>query len=432
MTGGAVLQLVAYGAQDVYLTGNPQITFFRQVYRRHSNFSMEWVPQRDMNSNGQFGHRMEVVIDRVGDLLGAMHLEVAVPPLMQVQTGLNASGQPQNSTWVGFCNSFMHAVIESVEMQIGGQVIDKQYGDWLEIWSELAIDESQQFGYRQMIGKWNTDIALQCNAKPDTCRDLYRFRVPLQFWFNRHPGLYLPLLALQYHEVRFVFNIRAPADLIKSDVYLSNPVAADGKPWNARDIVLWTNYVYLDTDERRKFVQNSHEYLIEQIQYNIGLGIPDRAESFTAQMEFNHPMKEMIWVIPDVTACELSGNSLTGNEYFKYSPNGLDTFNTAKLVFNGNDRFDAKHAEYFRNAQTFEHHTRIPRKFIYVYSFGLKPEEIQPSGSCNASRIDDIRINITFGGDACCLNSNRQLRLYARNYNVLRIMSGQGGLAFSN
>ncbi len=146
MTGGALIQLIAYGAQDVYLTGNPQITFFKLVYRRHTNFSMEWVQQKDQNTNGKFGKRMEIVIERVGDLLGSMHLEVTVPPLLQEQPGFDANGNEATSTWVGFCNSFMHAVVRSVEMQIGGQMIDKQYGDWLEIWSEISLDEGKQYG----------------------------------------------------------------------------------------------------------------------------------------------------------------------------------------------------------------------------------------------------------------------------------------------
>lgn len=430
MAGGALIQLVAYGAQDIYITGNPQITFFKLIYRRHTNFSMEWIQQRDQNSNGKFGHRMEIVIDRVGDLLGAMHLEIEVPALLQEQSGLDANGLPATSTWVGFCNSFGHAAIKTVDMQIGGQLIDRQYGDWLEIWSEISLPESKQAGYRRMIGKHNTDVALQFNAIPNNCSTSYKFRVPLQFWFNRCPGLYLPLLALQYHEVRITFDLRAPAELIRSDVRLINPVDYAGQPWNARDISLWANYVYLDTDERKKFVMQPHEILIEQLQFNTPLGIADRAENFSAQMEFNHPLKEFIWVIPDVTSCELEGNSLDGNEYFAYSPNSRDTFERGKFIFNGNDRFDAKQAEYFRQAQTYEHHTRIPLKHIYVYSFGLKPEDMQPSGTCNASRLDDITVSFTF--NSACLQSNRQLRMYARNYNILRIMSGQGGLAFSN
>jgi hypothetical protein len=442
MTGGALIQLIAYGAQDVYLTGNPQITFFKIVYRRYTNFAMEWVQQKQISSNGKFGQRMEIVVERVGDLLGACHLEVSVPALKQVQSGLNALGQTTNSTWVGFTNSFMTAVLKSIQFEIGGQLIDKQYGDWMEIWSEIAINESLQRGYREMVGKWiGSTEALQNNAVPYECKKNYKFRLPLLLWFCRNPGCYLPLIALQYHEVRFILDLRSPNELIRSDVNIQTPLAWDGTLWNANDVQLWSNYVYLDTDERRKFAQLNHEMLIEQLQYNTAIGIPDRVEYFNMELEFNHPLKECMWVIPSEITC---GNSLTGNDYFNYSgayiddpanplslPPFIDTFSKAKIVLNGNDRFDAKDAEYFRLAQPYEHHTRCPQKQIYIYSFGLRPEEIQPSGTCNASRIDSFVLNVTFGED-CCLAVGRQIRFYATNYNILRIMSGMGGLAFSN
>jgi hypothetical protein len=437
MAGGALTQLIAYGAQDVYLTGNPQITFFKMVYRRYTNFSMEWVQQKATNSSGKFGQRFEVVIERVGDLLGETHVEVSVPALMQVQPGFDINGNAVNSSWVGFCDSFMHAACRVMELQIGGQMIDRQYGDWLEIWSELTIPDSKQRGYRQMIGKYvGTVDVLRYNALPYNCQKNYRFRLPLQFWFCRNPGCYLPLVALQYHEVRITIDLRAPAELIRSDVIITDPLDWNGQPWNANDVQLWSNYIYLDTDERRKFVSLNHEMLIEQLQFNTQIGVPDGANYQNIELEFNHPLKECMWVVPSDPIC---GNSLTGNDYFNYAgnltgtdlPPFVETFNQAKFVLNGNDRFDAKFAEYFRLAQTFQYHTRTPQKHIYVYSFALKPEELQPSGTCNASRIDSFVFNINFG-EECCSSTSRVVRLYATNYNILRIMSGMGGLAFSN
>lgn len=437
MAGGALTQLIAYGAQDIYLTGNPQITFFKMVYRRYTNFSMEWVQQKATNSNGKFGQRFEVIIQRLGDLLGETHVEVSVPALKQEQPGFDAEGNPATSTWVGFCDSFMHAACRVMELQIGGQMIDRQYGDWLEIWSELTIPDSKQRGYRQMIGKYvGTVDVLRYNAIPYNCQKNYRFRLPLQFWFCRNPGCYLPLIALQYHEVRISIDLRAPNELIRSDIIIPAPIDWNGQPWNANDIQLWSNYIYLDTDERRKFASLNHEMLIEQLQFNSQIGIPNGANYQNIELEFNHPLKECMWVVPSDPVC---GNSLTGNDYFNYAGNlaGSDlppfaeTFSQAKFVLNGNDRFDAKYAEYFRLAQTYQYHTRTPQKHIYVYSFALKPEELQPSGTCNASRIDSFVFNISFGQE-CCSSSDRVVRLYATNYNILRIMSGMGGLAFSN
>jgi hypothetical protein len=425
---GAVVQLVAKGAADTYLTGNPQISYFKMVYHRHTNFAMEWIRQKNMTTYGVLGKPIEVIIDRVGDLLGATHLELTVPALQQEQPGLDALGNPATSKWVGFCNSFMHAVVRSVEWQINGTKIDKQYGDWLEIWSEISIDESKQAGYNNMIGKWNTAFSLEVNALPSACRNYYKFRLPLQFWFCRNPGCALPLIALQYHEMRLIFDIRGPAELIRSDVNIQQPLDFRGQPWNLTDIAVWSNYYFLDTEERRKFAQQSYDLLIDQLQYNTPITLADGIEKFHNEVEFNHPLKELFWVIPSVPEC---GNSLTGNDYFNYSTNDLDTFYTAKLVVSGVDRFEEKDAEYFRNAQTWEHHTRIPTKHLYVYSFGLRPEEIQPSGTLNASRMQEMNMVFTFGAE-CCYNINREIRMYARNFNLLRIMSGMGGLAFSN
>ena len=437
MAGGAITQLTAYGAQDVYLTGNPHITFFKIVYRRHTNFSMEWIHQKQVSTNSKLGQRMEIIIQRVGDLLGACHMEVSVPALMQQQPGFDLAGNPKKSTWVGFCDSFLHAMLKSVEFQIGGQQIDKQYGDWLEIWSEIALDDSRQRGYREMIGKWiGGPDALKNNARPYKCKKNYRFRLPIQFWFCKNPGCYLPLIALQYREVKLILELRAPAELIRSDVIIKTPLDYAGRPWNANDIEVWSKYVNLDTDERRKFAQVSHEMLIEQLQFNTTLKIPDHGEYFSAEVSFNHPLKELIWVIPSEEDC---GNSLTGNDYFNYSafydapdlPPTLDTFSKAKIILNGNDRFEAKHAEYFRLAQPFEHHRRVPQKQIYLYSFSLRPEEYQPSGTCNASRIDSFVLYLTFNSD-CGLSIGRHVRIYATNYNVLRITGGMGELLFSS
>lgn len=288
-----------------------------------------------------------------------------------------------------------------------------------------------------MIGKYvGTAAALQNNALPYNCKKNYRFRLPLQFWFCRNPGCYLPLIALQYHEVRITLDLRAPAELIRSDVNITDPIDWSGQPWNANDIQIWSNYIYLDTDERRKFATLGHEMLIEQLQFNSQIGIPDGATYQNIELEFNHPLKECMWVVPSDPIC---GNSLTGNDYFNYSgniigsslPPNIDTFDKAKFVLNGQDRFEAKSADYFRLAQPYQYHTRIPQRLIYVYSFALKPEEIQPSGICNASRIDSFVFNVSLGSE-CCTSTNRVVRLYATNYNILRIMSGMGGLAFSN
>ena len=486
--GGGLMQLVAYGAQDIYLTGNPQITFFKVVYRRHTNFAMECVEQTFAGSAGA-QKTVVATVSRNGDLVGRM--------CVTSNAGVVSGG---GST-----------LVDSAEVEIGGQKIDKQTTEWMRIWNELSTPDSKAVGLKAMT----CDVGVRGTTGVDMVQ------VPLQFWFNRNPGLALPLIALQYHEV-------------KVKVVLGNMTAANSAK-------LWADYIYLDTDERRRFAQVSHEYLIEQVQV-------ESAKTGTSHtLNFNHPVKELIWT------------------------NTAD-YTDAKLVLNGHDRFAKQEEEYFQLRQPYDHHTAVPSqnlpsaatvatssrsstfttllgngsseafdtdlaatktacgttgefcmvsdtgaaaapdtgkavvvnlnhalvsagdvhlvvhsdggvvrstvakvasddtstagaglivyeqqiaqslavsadagadtlvitkiadagcrtsqmtKKINCYSFALKPEEHQPSGTCNFSRIDNAQL--VTGADLDASDN-----IYAVNYNVLRVMSGMGGLAYSN
>jgi hypothetical protein len=363
--GGGLMQLVAYGAQDIYLSGNPQITFFKVVYRRHTNFSMESIEQT-FNGSAGFGKKVTCTISRNGDLISRVYL----------QANIN-NPSTTKITQAG------HKLIKSVEVEIGGQRIDKHYGDWLSIWNELTQTQGHWEGYEAM-----TDLP------EETTTTLY---VPLQFWFCRNPGLALPLIALQYHEVKINIEFAQTTDIHPSAALTMNSAS------------LYVDYIYLDTDERRRFAQVSHEYLIEQLQFT-----GDESLSNKVKLNFNHPVKELIWVAK-------ASDSLVGDF-------ALDAYGEAKLQLNGHDRFSAREASYFQLVQPYQHHERVPvGKNINVYSFALKPEEHQPSGTCNMSRIDNATLNLT---DVNANNLN--LKVFAVNYNVLRVMSGMGGLAYSN
>ena len=404
------MQLVAYGAQDIYLTGNPQITFFKVVYRRHTNFAVESIEQT-FNGTADFGKLVTATISRNGDLIQQMYLEVTLPAI-------------SSQHWVyGIGN----AMINYAEIEIGGQKIDKHYAEWLDIWTELSVPAGKRDGYDDMVGNVFT------GASSAAARTLY---VPLQFWFNRNPGLALPLIALQYHEVKLNLNLNPISQLITSGT-------------GSATIKLYVDYVYLDTDERRRFAQVSHEYLIEQVQFTGDETVPSSTSSKNFTLNFNHPCKELIWV-HRLSALTLSNR----NPVFNFSDtdqnmltsSGSDTFSTGKLQLNGHDRFTVRYADYFRKVQNYEHHTRVPRtlgefydsagtpdsgyrqQFIYTYSFALSPEEHQPSGTCNFSRIDNAVLQLTYSGS----QGSQNLKVFAVNYNVLRIMSGMGGLAYSN
>ena len=387
------MQLVAYGAQDIYLTGNPQITFFKVVYRRHTNFSMESIEQTWNGTSDKANGRCTATISRNGDLVYRMYFEV---------TNEGGAGQNAHNPGAKF--------ITSVELEIGGQKIDKHAGDWMEVWAELTepnptgstcdMNQLARGGgtlFQSMTGMGGVDTHAHTS-------DGEKVFVPLQFWFCRNPGLALPLIALQYHEVKVILN-----HLI-SDNFGTN---ATNK--------LWCDYIYLDTDERRRFAQVSHEYLIEQVQEQSVTGLRSGAE-----LNFNHPVKELIWQDNSAVTLAASHATLAGTSWL--------------LKLNGHDRFAARDFRYFSRTQIWEHHsgaggldshannTGLAGRYndsIGVYSFALKPEEHQPSGTCNFSRIDNAQLSSGTTGTETAM-------VYAVNYNVLRIMSGMGGLAYSN
>ena len=408
--GGGLMQLVAYGAQDIYLTGNPQITFFKVVYRRHTNFSMEAIRQTFKGTVGA-GARVVATLARNGDLVHDCFITV---PSWRQQTSQ-------------YDNNPGHNMIDYIECEIGGQLIDKHYGKWMEVHSELtekgdayatAAEDGGMigFGVNRARGSQFQQTAFAGGVLGTTNAHIPISFVPLRFWFCRHVGLSLPLIALQYHEVNI--NIK-----FTGGGFFNNQSAGSGKP------ELWCNYIYLDTDERRRFAQVSHEYLIEQVQQQSFTG---NTTALTLKLNFNHPVKELIWALTEAAW----GTKGTSGGKLKALDNGavgsLTNTDTWQLKLNGHDRFEKQPITYFTRYQPYKYHTGSSRgtstgagDSIGVYSFALKPEEHQPSGTCNFSRIDNSQL-ITSGTNTGILH------VYAVNYNVLRIMSGMGGLAYSN
>lgn len=508
MTGG-LMQLVAYGAQDVYLTGNPMITFFKSVFRRHTNFAMESIKQF-FNGTADFERNVSCLISRNGDLISGIYLQATLPSISGIETSGVAERWTEN---VG------HHLVKHIELEIGGQLIDKHYGDWLEIWAQLTVPAEQRVGYYEMIGQDQTGpfgIPGQMqrdeyNSTRITSRTIF---VPLQFWFCRNIGLALPLIALQFHEVKVHLTFAKKVDLMRT----TNETVVINE--GLSNVLLWVDYIYLDDDERRRFVQVAHEYLIEQLQTTGDVVVEAGSNRSSPKvvdigLDFNHPVKELIWVVQNqqaVTAIDRQPSNYTcvrankpqrvnppnvadfnplygvqftsnppadigtvdTNNSALYTPNTLGDINTidellaftdhscvnppgalnpvhsAQLVLNGHDRFVTMNGTYFNWYQCHRYHTNIPTSpGINVYSFALKPEEHQPSGSCNFSRIDNAKLTLTisvFNNPSDVVNypgiisgsSQRfttaycNVRVYAVNYNILRIMSGMGGLAYVN
>jgi hypothetical protein len=430
--GGGLLQLVAYGAQDVYLTGNPQITFFKAVYRRHTNFAIEAIEQT-FNGNPDFGSRVTCQISRNGDLINRVYLQLRLT----------------NTSTAAYVKYFGLRVINYVEIEIGGQRIDKHYAHWLYIWNELSLPAAKRDGYNQMVGAFGGKVNDTTASTASIAPVLY---VPLEFWFCRNVGLALPLIALQYHEVKINLNFENKVNC--------SLVGGSGDPTFTAS--LWVDYIFLDTDERRRFAQLSHEYLIEQLQFTGEEAVS--STSVKAKLNFNHPCKELIWFLTNSDQNKNNwfnyttkldaiaiGDLSTENYYKKLHFDGLfgnnseviyarNPVSSAKLVLNGNDRFSLRDGMYFNVVQPFQHHENVPSNAgINVYSFALKPEEHQPSGTLNMSRIDTAVLNLEIYDKAAIdvtsfkyIATKSSLFVYATNYNVLRILSGMGGLAYSN
>ena len=588
--GGGLMQLVAYGAQDVYLTGNPQITFFKVVYRRHTNFAME-VIEHTLSGNPDFGRRATATITRNGDLITNMYLRVQLDQVI----ARDVAGR------FGWCRRLGHALISSVEVEVGGAKIDKQYGTWLDIWYELVHTTMKERGYDIMIG--DVPVLTSVDTVPETSpfvvKPIYTMYIPLQFWFCRNVGLALPLIALQYHEVRLNFEFTPVERLVvKSPDFSAETI-------RMREASLLVDYIYLDSEERRRYAQVGHEYLIEQLQFTGEESANQNA--LKIKLGFNHPVKELVWAIRNgnynpssstgrpflgysntddwTDALQEAADNLANNlfsvniatpattgtagaptpdDYFignktdfvtttafddttiqggawataggheisvsvvdTDSPAGtqlyirlgtltygntvldekvpsvevnlfdvdgfpeftatalehsitiedisvptdlwtdirtqtvdgvnnfdvrvwqwtnygvtLDGFTNpidrALIQLNGHDRFDIREGNYFNYVQPYQHHTRIPKDGINLYSFAIHPEQHQPSGTANLSRIDNTQLNLFFipttqnGIDTKFLNADSKLYVYAHSYNVFRIMSGMGGLAYSN
>jgi hypothetical protein len=420
---------------------------------------MESIEQT-FNGAANFGRKVQCTISRNGDLIHRIYLQATLPQVA-LQSSDGSGAQFRWLNWVG------HNLINNVNLEIGGQEIDKHYGDWLQIWNELTQEPGKQAGYADMVGNVPQLVNLivqggegcdadcgygETNALNEvaSCAPEYTLYIPLQFWFCRNPGLALPLIALQYHEVKINLEFESLnnlcfdyADSGAATHAIRDRVAASGLV----SASLYVDYIYLDTDERRRFATVSHEYLIEQLQFTGAESVTSSSNKI--KLNFNHPCKELVWVVQrdSFVSCDDSViQPFKGQQPFNYSDwwdravlesgysvtrvEGMAGYNpivTAKIQLNGHDRFYEREGRYFNLVQPYQHHTNIPAVGINVYSFALKPEEHQPSGTCNFSRIDNATLFITLTNNTVSATTSAQVRVYAVNYNVLRIMSGMGG-----
>lgn len=407
MTAG-LIQLSFNGPQDAYLTGNPQMTYFKSIYRSYSNFAKD-IQKLQFENSVKFDSTHSCIIKNYGDLLSNLYLYVELPQLVSTNN---------NENWAGYVNGVGFSLIESVSFEIGGQVIDTFDYNWLDIYNELYDQTSDS-----LIGKFNTDISVEEN---NYAQKLY---IPLHFWFSKNYGNALPLIALEYHEIKINVTFRKLEELIKSDIsnfsYESNNINA----------YIIANYIHLDETEKRFFSNNKLEYLIEQTQILSTTDIQSNNSARVA-LNFSHPVKSLYWII--CNNINTNPNMKTGNNWLTYTSNNSlysETFNTARITINGQDRITDMDASYYRSVIPYETRLYSPRKYIYTYSFSLNPMQNQPSGSCNYSKIGNNRsyLELTFnpintvGG-----TTNGKIKVYAQNYNIFKVESGMGSILFSN
>jgi hypothetical protein len=462
---GGILQLVAVGSQDQYITGSPEMSYFKAVYKRHTNFSMESVRQTFLTKPMLDSTSSTYIckVGRVADLLGEVYLNFRLPDIY--------STDKHRFKWVKNIAQYM---IYSYSVRIDAQLIDQGYGEWIDIWNELALPAGKKASYDTMTGN-TADMTNPTSDKLQTIIENNRLRytyypeategkpsirgrriiVPLPFWFTKNPALALPLIALQYQTIEIVLELRNVEDLYQlydetTDQYVSpsqyrqiyaadDPYVSIGRfltpagngPNNIDiDAFLECNFIFLDENERRVVAASSMDYLVERV-YRTELGGVVRQG--TIDLVVSNPVKEFIWFGRRGDVKRTNGWSnftMTNPESATYP-----IMKSAKIIWNGLDRIEEKSGEYFNMIQPFQHHSNGPRQGLYCYSFAIHPEKWQPSGSFNASTINKIQLYVTTNEDvptASLKNQEYDFVVYTLYYNVFRVMGGNGGMVFAN
>ena len=418
--GAGLLNLVINtGESDKYFTGNPKITFFKTVYRQHTNFGIESVRQ-DFNKIPILGHENSVKISRNGDLINKVYLIIELPKIKKIQTG-----NITNSTYVGWINSLGNHITEYIEIRIGGKTVDTIYPQWLDIYSSLFLSTDKQKSYNYLTLKSETDVShLENGLHTQT------LMIPLNFWFFDSYNS-IPLCALNYHDITFHLKFNSIQKLIKSDQVINNPIDDDNNPLDIIDAYLLVDYVFLDSEERNKIIKDPIEILIEQTQYLGKKTIKPNSNVFDYKIEHKYNIKEIYFMFQPHTMIE--SNSETGNLPDEYNYRDisdpaikLEICNKIEFNITGNQKHPPISSKLYLGINNFNYHTNSPNDFIYSYSFALKPEEYQPSGTINFTNVDNSYMKFHLNQILDYID----FYFFSRNYNILIIQSGMAGVKF--
>jgi hypothetical protein len=391
MTGG-LYQIVNTGTQNMFLTENAEISFFKSSYKRHTMFAIESM-ENTFNGSVGFGNKITCTISHNADLIWKTYLEVEV------------SAMTASSGHVAWVKNLGYSMIERVEVEIGGQIIDYHTGKFLNLMKELNCPLGHVDTLDNMIGNVAEMNDLTNPATTSTpARKLY---IPLDFWFCKSPGQALPIVALTHQDIKINVWFKKASEL-----YTGTPTSTP----TITSAALFCDYIYLTQDERNKFSTATLEYLIDQVQY---LDESISQSNYRSRLTFNHPVQDLIWTVQPTA-------NITANDITNYTNAGGHTVNTVELQLNGQPRFVKREANIFNWIQPWQHYYKGPSTGIYCYSFALKPDEYMPNGSCNFSKIDNatLLLNLT--------TTDATLNIYARNKNVLRVRRGMAGIAYAS
>ena len=491
--GGGYIQLSAIGEQNAYLTGNPQITFFKSIYRRHTNFSIDLCEQI-INGDANFGEKFNVIISNYGDLLSNIYVDNLLRLSLKDKKKMDKSSidivDESEFPYLSWVNGIGYAILNEYSVNIGQNVIDTQYGEWLDIYNKLSEDvdnNNPALSYRQistndnkiqilndeLLNKGNLQslTGAMTSSIPTNHNNLItRTITELKFWFCKYYGQAIPLISLNNIDVTINFSYRNLSELINTNIKdLTSIININNENKTSVETKIWGEYIFLDSDERRKFNTNVHEYLIEQVQsiQNVLLPSTKNCNCKINLKNISNCVKAIFWVPhmrqytntsninKNFQHIKYAENRKTidesvkyGNNWFNYSTyynKELDTntqniylFKCGQLLLNNEQRTPLLPAMYFANTQPERYFKTIPfSNYIYTYSFSLYPFEHQPSGTCNFSRFDTItlsleNINCNNTASEFCEYSHESnyINIYALSYNILLIHSGTSQLKY--
>lgn len=403
---------------EKYFKGKPEITFFKKIFKKTSNFNIDLIEQ-DLQGNIKFGGLFNCILNKSGDLLKTVFLEIILPDL----------NKPLNSKWYGYTNNIGCSLIKSITLKINDQIIDKIYGEWIDIYYQI-----NNINIDNLVQQYNSEYSIR-NTKNNIDLSKRKIYIPIPFFFSKDSGLALPLLALNNSVISIDVELRKLNEIVRTDnIELLNDI----KIKENEDIKcnLYAEVIYLDNNEKKMFINKNLEYLIEQVQFNNNDYLNKLDLYKNIELDFRYLVKEFIWVISLDNnnldnILETDHNKIT---YYttKYS-NYLDTFDSLDIKLNSLTLIDKK-ADYFRKIQSNIYHKIQYKKYIYSYSTSLNPSLYQPSGYINLSNTDNISFNFKFKDyklNESGSSTNGIIKIFGINYNILKIVSGQGGLIYT-